>query len=108
VREHDSSIRGVADVGDAKTLFSFRDDGRVAMTVGCNRLMATPEISGTSIRIGPVAGTRMACPPPLEELERKLLAALEATGTFETSASSKSIVFKDANGELQIALSQQE
>ena len=103
-----SQIHGVADVGDAKTLFSFRDDGRVAMTVGCNRLMATPEISGTSIRIGPVAGTRMACPPPLEELERKLLAALEATHTFETSASSKSIVFKDANGELQFALSRQE
>ena len=56
----------------------------------------------------PVAGTRMACPPPLEELERKLLAALEATRTFDASASSKSIVFKDANGELQIALSQQE
>ena len=103
-----SQISGVADVGDAKTQFSFRDDGRVAMTVGCNRLMAMPEISGASIRIGPVASTRMACPPPLNELERKLLAALEATRTFDTSTSSKSIVFKDADGELQIALSQEE
>ncbi len=103
-----AEIRGVDDVGDAKTAFSFRDDGRIAMTVGCNRLMATPEIKGSNIRIGPVVSTRMACPPNLDDMERKLLSALEATRSFKMSSSQSVITFKDADGVPQVALSKAE
>ena len=98
-----ASIRGVDDIADAKTAFSFQDDGRVTMSAGCNRLMAMPEISGAEARFGRVASTRMACPPKLAELERKLLAALEATRTW--SRSGQSLEFKDEAGVVQLVLS---
>ncbi len=37
------------------------DAGRVTGSDGCNRLSGTAKIEGQSLRIGPLAGTRMAC-----------------------------------------------
>lgn len=41
-------------------------------TVGCNRLRGTYAVSGPEITFAPGAATRMACPPPLDALEREL------------------------------------
>ena len=44
---------------------------------GCNRFTAPYTIDGDGIEIGAIASTRMACPPPADEVERAYLAALE-------------------------------
>ncbi len=49
---------------------------RLGATLGCNRMMASVTLEGETISFGPVAGTMMACPPPLDGLERDLAAAL--------------------------------
>jgi heat shock protein HslJ len=95
------------DAFDAsKTSFEFLPNGRMAATLGCNRMMGEPEIHGDKISFSQVAGTRMACPPPLDQLERKFSAALEATRTYRiegaklTFANEKSeplIVFRRAD-----------
>lgn len=48
-----------------------------AATVGCNQLVGAVQASGEQLSFKPAATTRMACPPPLAELERKLGSALE-------------------------------
>ena len=60
-------------------------DGRVAGKSGCNRYTAsikTGEVPGSLSIDGPIAGTRMACPPPLDEIEARYLKALESTARY--------------------------
>ena len=41
-------------------------------TIGCNMLGGTFETEGDRLSFSPAAATRMACPPPLAEMERRL------------------------------------
>ncbi|MEB3321883.1 MAG: META domain-containing protein [Synechococcaceae cyanobacterium] len=50
---------------------------RLSGSGGCNRLMGGFQLEGNRLRIGPVATTRMACPPPQMDLEQRYLGALE-------------------------------
>ena len=58
---------------------------KVSGSAGCNRLMGTYATSGAGITFGPMATTRMACPP--NSPEAGLLAALGSkTLTYQLSA----------------------
>ena len=62
--------------GFAVTL-EFPEPGRVAGRAACNRYSGPiAEVDGR-LEIGPLATTRMACPPPESELETRFLRALE-------------------------------
>lgn len=52
------------------------EEGRVSGSSGCNRLIGTFTLHGDALSFGPLAGTRMACPPPAMELERRFHGAL--------------------------------
>lgn len=52
---------------------------RFRATIGCNQLIGGYERDGDSLTFGTAAMTRMACPPPLDALERQLSEVLEAT-----------------------------
>lgn len=53
---------------DARRVAALRmDAGRVTRSDGCNRVMGPVTIEGRTLRIGPLAGTRMAC---LEGMDR--------------------------------------
>ena len=58
------------------------NEARFSATVGCNQLIGGYETAGESLRFGQVASTLMACPPPLDQLERRLVEALENTRTW--------------------------
>jgi heat shock protein HslJ len=50
---------------------------------GCNRLTGSYQRSGTQLKIGPVASTRMACIDAARgQLETRFIAALEATAQY--------------------------
>lgn len=52
-------------------------DGRDAAGVSaCNHYSTTFSLDGDDLRIGPAAGTEMACEPPVMELEQRYLEAL--------------------------------
>ncbi|MFM8376364.1 MAG: META domain-containing protein, partial [Phenylobacterium sp.] len=72
-RVEDLDGRGVPDRVPFAVGFA---DGRVSASAGCNRLSGAFEQSGDRLRIGPLASTRMACSPALEEQERRLAASL--------------------------------
>jgi heat shock protein HslJ len=50
--------------------------GRAAGSTGCNRYTASYAVDGNMLELGQIASTRMACPPPADEVERVYLAAL--------------------------------
>ncbi|MEZ5685541.1 MAG: META domain-containing protein [Paracoccaceae bacterium] len=52
------------------------EPGRIAGHSGCNRFTGTISEQGGALSIGPLASTRMACPPAQMALEQRMLAAL--------------------------------
>lgn len=75
----------------------FHPDGGLNATVGCNMMRGTYDRDGEALTFGPAAMTMMACPPPLDEAERALIAAMEATGGHVLSGGTLALV--DAEGQ---------
>ena len=48
----------------------------VAATAGCNQMMGSYAVNGAAITFGAIAGTKMACDPPLMAQERRLTEVL--------------------------------
>jgi len=65
-------------VADAKPRpdLAFAEELRISGVAGCNRFFGQATLEAGRLTTGPVGTTRMACPPPQEELERKVLAVL--------------------------------
>jgi heat shock protein HslJ len=79
-RVEDLNGGGVIDNARLEITFDPGDQGtsRVSGVSGCNRFSGRWQQNGTTITLGPLAGTRMACPPALMEIESKFLATLGA------------------------------
>lgn len=61
---------------------AFQPDGRVSGRSGCNRFAGKATVGNDAITFGPLASTRMACPPPLMQLETSVLAVLGSARTW--------------------------
>jgi heat shock protein HslJ len=62
---------------------TLADDGKVSGFTGCNRVMGGYSVAGATLRFTQLAGTRMACPPPLMRLESAVLAGLDSVTGFQ-------------------------
>ncbi len=102
------AVKGVEQLDTSRTEFVIMKNGRMGMSVGCNRMMAQPMIEGDKITFGPIPATMMACPPPFDELEKRFMQALEATGSYEISNEGNSLDFLDADGGSVISFSRAE
>jgi heat shock protein HslJ len=49
---------------------------RYSATAGCNRMIGEYKVEGDTIEFSSGPSTRMACPPPLREMEEKFLRVL--------------------------------
>lgn len=56
---------------------------RISGMAGCNRFFGAYRASGDTVRIGPIASTRMACPPALMAQEVIVIRMLESIDRFE-------------------------
>jgi len=70
---------------------------RFAATLGCNRLIGGYERDGEKLTFGPAASTMMACPPPLDALERSLGETLARVRSYKISG--ETLLFYDEAGE---------
>jgi heat shock protein HslJ len=68
-------VAGGLDVAELKPSATFAD-GTVSGSTGCNRFTGRYTLEGEALEIGQIASTRMACPPPADEVERAYLDAL--------------------------------
>lgn len=73
-------------------------DARYAATVGCNQMVGGYEVTGDALTLAPGTTTLMACPPPLDEMERKLAEVLSVTKSHAISG--ETLALKDAAGEV--------
>ena len=62
----------------AEAWIAFKADGQVLGLGGCNRFNGGYSEDAGSLRFGPIAATRMACPDPQMRVETNLFRALEA------------------------------
>jgi len=77
-------LGGAGIIDTSQTTLTFPEAGRVAGDGSCNRFMGPVTITGNSIKIGPLAGTRMACASEaVGNQEAKYLKALEGATRFE-------------------------
>jgi len=95
-------VRGGDSFDPAKTLFEVTADGRVSSTVGCNRIVGKPSLEGDRQRFGPMAATRMACPPPLDQLETAYVASLDVVRSWRIEGARLTLV--DERGHAAVVL----
>jgi len=91
----------VADPG--RTELKVDDQGRMASTVGCNRMSGSAKVDGAKVSFGAIASTRMACEPALMELERKYGAALSSARTYRIDG--EILMLLDEKGDVLVTLS---
>ena len=59
-----TSVDGAAIPGGGPLMLTFPEPGRVSLTAGCNRHIGPVTVDKTTLTIGELASTMMACPHP--------------------------------------------
>jgi heat shock protein HslJ len=73
-------------------------DGRVSGSAGCNRLLGGYRLDGDALSFEPnLAGTMMACPPPLMAQEQAVIAALGVVAGY--ALNDAGLALTDARGD---------
>jgi heat shock protein HslJ len=66
---------------EQKTFVQFHPDGKISGFAGCNRFFGTFVATDTTLEVGSLATTRMACPDAIMQQEMTFLGEIEgATG----------------------------
>jgi heat shock protein HslJ len=73
----------ITPLPDTRVTAEFGDDATISGSSGCNTYSGTYSVDGTSLSIGPLATTRLACDEPVMEQEQAYLEALQAATQFE-------------------------
>ncbi len=81
---------------------TFTPDGQVAGNGGCNTYSGPYKLDGTSLTVGPLVTTRMACEQAIMDQETQFLAALQTPTNVETSGAT--VTLRDASGATQVVL----
>ena len=92
-----SSLGGKAPLKDTELTSEFTAKRRVSGSAGCNRYTGTYKVSGSTIRIVPLATTRKACAEPIERQETAFLKALSGARSFAISGGT--LTLKSAGGQ---------
>ena len=73
------------------------ENGVVGGSTGCNHYGGPVTIDGDSMKIGMIAATQIACPPPADSVERAYLAALAEVAGWRMDGSA--LVLVNADGD---------
>jgi heat shock protein HslJ len=76
-----SHIGEMTLAADVDLYVQFETDGELAGFAGCNRFFGGYELTESTIKIGPLGSTRMACPPDVTAFEFSFLEALQSAAT---------------------------
>ncbi len=97
-------IKGQGVIDNLQTTLAVSREGTVSGLAGCNRFTGAPTIEGQAISFGPMAVTRMACLPAVDEQEHRFLEALGETSTYRFEGGY--LLFLNAEGEEIIRFTQ--
>jgi heat shock protein HslJ len=91
------TVAGERVPDDVAVTIGFGAGGRIAGRSGCNRYTGEVRAAGDGrLEVGPVATTRMACPPEQARFEAAFLAALQGAERFRHDNSA--LVLESASG----------
>ena len=96
-------IDGKGVIDNLQTTMKLSREGTLSGNAGCNSYSGTPEFDGDVIAVGPMAMTRMACSPAVNEQERRFLDALGETKSYRIE--DERLYFLDGQGETLIRFS---
>lgn len=101
VTSYNNGKQAVVTVAEgSEVTLAFGPDGRVSGLASVNTYNGPYEFSASSVKIGPLATTKMAGPPELMEQEAAYLAALQAATTWTTRG--EKLELRDDEGALQV------
>ena len=86
------------ETGRTAPFVQFRSDSVVGGSSGCNRFTGTYTQKDEELTLGPLASTRMACPPEIMGREQQFLTMLGNVRYAE--ADHLKLTLKDGNGEV--------
>ncbi|WP_170409537.1 YbaY family lipoprotein [Ruegeria atlantica] len=93
-----TGLHGVPLETERRPALSFAQDGAFSGTGGCNRFSGQAKIVGTNIEFPDnMAATLMACPPPLDEVERQFFKALQGVSAYVFKGDT--LVLLDSSGQ---------
>ncbi|MGE0745377.1 MAG: META domain-containing protein [Rhodospirillales bacterium] len=95
-------IGGRAVAEPARTTLEIVADGRAFGIGGCNRYSGTARVSGAAIALGPMAATRMACPPPQMDQEQRFFEALATVARWRIE--DRALLLLDGDGKVAVRL----
>ena len=75
-----------AELGTGVPTIEFGTDGTVSGSAGCNTYNGTYTVDGSSIKFGPLASTKMACPVADTAVETAFLAGLAGATSWSIQA----------------------
>lgn len=90
-------IGGAGVIDRAQSRLEVMANGRIAGNSGCNVFTGAGELSGGAAKIGPLATTRMACPPAIMDQEGRFLAALGKATRYEATPDGR-LILRDSSG----------
>ena len=96
-------LAGESVPADADGTLDFAEAGKISGRAFCNRFSGKVDVTGSSIRIGPLAATKMACGQSAMERETRLLAALQKAERFAMDGSSLLIYSSGSQRPLRLA-----
>ncbi len=91
---------------DAEGTLDFAEAGRIAGRAFCNRYSGQVQISGSSIRVGPLAVTKMACGQAANERESRFLQALQGAERYTVDGSTLAIYSAGSDRPLRLVRQQ--
>lgn len=99
------SINGTPVLPDTQATIRFDADQRLSGSTGCNRFMGSYSLRGEGLSASQLAGTRMACPGPVEGQEQAILAVLNTLQGFERPDDQR-LVLRGEQGVIAATLAQ--
>jgi len=76
-------LGGTPVLDDRRPTLSFVEPGRISGNASCNRYGGGADLGDGTIKVSPLAVTKMACTPEIDSQERAYLAALQNASRLE-------------------------
>jgi len=80
-----TDLGGAPVIEDHRPTLTFVEPGHVSGTGSCNRFNGVADVGDGTIKVGPLAVTKMACTSEIDSQERAYLAALQNATRLQLS-----------------------
>jgi heat shock protein HslJ len=84
------------DLADVEVTASFSSDGSVSGRSGCNRYSASVDVDDSGMRVGAVAGTKMACPGVRMKIEQAYTQSLTSVRNYRFDGDTLMLLDEDS------------